>query len=214
MRAALAEAKQGMVEGEDPIGSVLAMGRGPDLRIVARGHNRVNALGRKIAHAEIMAFENAGSRDGQPPALPLDAQDVILVSTLEPCVMCLGAAMEAGVTKVLFGLPVPAGNGTQRVKPPESPESSALKITGGLLAAESRTLFVQWLNGKEGTEQAKFVEQLLGRRGQGPQNANGRCRPKKPPIRAAVPATPAARPKNQTRRLRVSAATAERAMAI
>lgn len=161
MRAALVEAERGMAEGEVPIGSVLAIGQGPDLKIVARGHNRVNALGRKIAHAEIVTFENAGRQDGQPPALPLDAQNVLLVSTLEPCVMCLGAAMEAGVTRVLFGLQAPADNGTQRVKSPESPESSAPEITGGLLAAESRALFVQWLKGKEGAEQAKFVEQLL-----------------------------------------------------
>ena len=161
MRAALAEAEQGMAEGEAPIGSVLALGQGPNLRIIARGHNRVNALGRKIAHAEIVTFENAGSQNGQPPALPLDAEDVILVSTLEPCVMCLGAAMEAGVTRVLFGLQAPADNGTQRVKPPQSPESRAPEITGGLFASESRALFVQWLQGKEGTEQAKFVEQLL-----------------------------------------------------
>ena len=161
MREALAEAKLGVSEGEAPIGCVLALGQGPDLRIVARGHNRLNALGRKNAHAEIIAFENAGSQGGQPPALPLDAKDVTLVSTLEPCVMCLGAAMESGVSHVLFGLEAPADNGTQRVKPPESPESTAPKIEGGLLAAESRALFVKWLKGKEGTEQAKFVEQLL-----------------------------------------------------
>lgn len=161
MREALAEAERGMAEGEAPIGCVLAMGPGPDLRIVARGHNRVNALGRKTAHAEMVTFENAGSRNGQPPALPLDAEEVILVSTLEPCVMCLGAAMEAGVAHVLFGLEAPADNGTQRVKPPESPESSAPQITGGILPDESRALFAQWLKGREGTEQAKFVEQLL-----------------------------------------------------
>ena len=112
--------------------------------------------------AEIVTFENAAADDcaGQP-LLPLDAQDVILVSTLEPCVMCLGAAMEAGVSLVLYGLQAPADNGTQRVRPPESPESSAPRITGGILAAESRRLFETWLKGKEGTEQAKFVQQLL-----------------------------------------------------
>jgi tRNA(adenine34) deaminase len=161
MREALREAALGMSEGEAPIGCVLALGSGSELRVVARGHNRVNALGRKNAHAEIIAFENAGSQNGEPPALPLDAKEVILVSTLEPCVMCLGAAMESGVTQVLFGLEAPADNGTQRVKPPESPESSAPEIKGGILPAESRALFEKWLQGKEGTEQAKFVEQLL-----------------------------------------------------
>ena len=164
MHEALAEARKGMAEGEAPIGSVLALPNQTTpgkARIIARGHNRVNALQRKMAHAEIVTFENAGGDDGTPPALPLDAEDVILVSSLEPCVMCLGAAMEAGVTQILFGLEAPADNGTKRVKPPESPESTAPEIEGGILAEESRKLFEQWLKGKEGTDQAKFVEQLL-----------------------------------------------------
>ena len=161
MEAALAEAEAGMAEGEAPIGCVIARGEGESLRIVARGHNRTNATQRKNAHAEIIAFENAGARDGEPAALPLDADDAILVSSLEPCVMCLGAAMEAGIKTVLFGLRAPADNGTQRVRPPESPESTAPEITGDILAQQSRCLFAKWLQGKEGTEQAKFVEQLL-----------------------------------------------------
>ncbi|MBC8134454.1 MAG: nucleoside deaminase [Fibrella sp.] len=163
MKEAIAEAEQGVSEGEAPIGCVIAL---PDKKgtatIVARGHNRGNALKRKNAHAEIIAFENAGSDgSGREPTLPMDAEDVILVSTLEPCVMCLGAAMESGVTYVLFGMDAPADNGTKRVKPPESPESSDPYIEGGILAKECRDLFEKWLHGKEGTEQAKFVEQLL-----------------------------------------------------
>ena len=162
MRAALAEAERGMAEGEAPIGAVLARLQDGEPQILAGGHNRVNALKRKTAHAEIVTFENAAAEDGTgQPRLPLDATDVILVSTLEPCVMCLGAAMEAGVRLVLFGLQAPADNGTQRVKPPDSPESTAPRILGGILAGQSRRLFVAWLKGKEGTEQAQFVQQLL-----------------------------------------------------
>lgn len=162
MRAALDEAARGMAEGEAPIGAVLALSEAGGPRIVARGHNRVNGLRRKIAHAEIVTFENAAADDeAGKPRLPLTAENIILVSSLEPCVMCLGAAMEAGVSLVLFGLEAPADNGTQRVKPPQSPESSAPQIEGGILAAESRRLFETWLQGKENTEQAKFVVQLL-----------------------------------------------------
>ena len=161
MREALAEAARGVAEGEAPIGCVVARPAGGGIEIVARGHNRMNALQNKIAHAEIVTFYNAARKEGEPPALPLDCKDAILVSTLEPCVMCLGAAMEAGVCTVLFGLAAPADNGTQRVKPPESPESTAPTIEGGILAGESRRMFEQWLEGKQGTEQAKFVEQLL-----------------------------------------------------
>ncbi len=122
----------------------------------------MNALQRKNAHAEIVAFENAGSRDGEPAALPLDAQDVTLVSTLEPCVMCLGAAMEAGVSLVIFGMTAPADSGTGRVKPPESPESTAPEIVGGVLAEESRALFERWLEQPgHNPKQVAFVRQLL-----------------------------------------------------
>ena len=165
MREALAEAERGMAEGEAPIGCVIAVpvpespGRA---HIVARGHNRSVALGRANAHAEIIAFENAGG-DGasRAPTLPPDSTEGILVSTLEPCVMCLGAAMESGIAQILFGMDAPADNGTKRVRPPESPESSAPTVTGGILAGESRALFERWLVGKQGTPQAKFVEQLL-----------------------------------------------------
>lgn len=165
MREALEEAKRGVAEGEAPIGCVIAL---PDqdkpgfARVVARGHNRSNALQRNNAHAEIIAFENAGSDgQGRPPTLPTDADDAILVSTLEPCVMCTGAAMEAGVALILFGMAAPADNGTRRVKPPESPESSNPEVVGGILSEDSRALFEEWLKGKEGTQQAQFVEQLL-----------------------------------------------------
>ncbi len=186
MREALAEAKRGVAEGEAPIGCVIARPVGNEINkrnqgestsaqddaeteeveigaveIVARGHNRMNGLQSKIAHAEIIAFQNAAGNGNSEPALTLDSKDAILVSTLEPCVMCLGAAMEAGVSLVLFGLKAPADNGTQRVRPPESPESANPQIIGDILAAESRQLFADWLKGKEGTEQAKFVEQLL-----------------------------------------------------
>ena len=75
--------------------------------------------------------------------------------------MCLGAAMEAGVRTVLFGLSAPADSGTGRVVPLQSPESRTPQIVGGILARESRALFEAWLVGREDTEQAKFVTQLL-----------------------------------------------------
>ena len=162
MREALAEAERGMAAGEAPIGCVLARGAGDTLRVVARGHNSSNAWQAKVAHAEIVAFVNASDRNGDgQAALPPDAEDVTLVSTLEPCVMCLGAAMEVGVKNVVFGLTAPADNGTHRVRPPESPESTMPEIVGGVLAKESRALFERWLERNGDTEQAAFIKQLL-----------------------------------------------------
>jgi len=161
MREALREAERGMADGEAPIGCVVALYNGGDPKVVARGYNRNNGLKAKVAHAEIVTFMNASAAGGTPSTLRPDAKGIILVSSLEPCVMCLGAAMEVGVETVLYGLKAPADNGTTRIKPPESPGSSAPQIIGDILAGESRRLLAQWLEGKEGTEQAKFVEQLL-----------------------------------------------------
>ncbi len=152
MREALAAAREGMAAGEAPIGCVLARGDGT---IVVRAFNEMNRTQCKIAHAEIVAFHRAAGR------VPIDARDLILVSTLEPCVMCTGAAMEAAVDTIVYGLRAPADSGTGRVTPPQSPESTMPRIVGDVLATESRKLFEQWLEQNADTPQAAYVKQLL-----------------------------------------------------
>jgi tRNA(adenine34) deaminase len=116
----------------------------------------------KIAHAEIVALHRAAGK------VPREARDLIMVSTLEPCVMCTGAAMEAAVDKIVFGLRAPADSGTGRVKPPESPESKTPRIIGDVMAEESVALFEEWLRHNRGTPQAAYVEQLLELHGRKP----------------------------------------------
>jgi tRNA(adenine34) deaminase len=152
MREALAAARDGMAAGEAPIGCVIADGEGD---VVARAYNEMNRTQNKTAHAEIVAFARASGR------VSLDARDLLLVSTLEPCVMCTGAAMEGAVDTIAFGLRAPADSGSGRVRPPESPESQMPRIVGDVLAAECRGLFEQWLGEHEGEPQAAYVEQLL-----------------------------------------------------
>lgn len=152
MREALAVARDGVRHGEAPIGCVIATGDGT---IIARGYNEMNGTQNKTAHAEIVAFARAAGR------VPLDARDLLLVSTLEPCVMCTGAAMESAVDTIVYALRAPADAGSGRVRPPESPESQMPRIVGGLLAAESRALFADWYAEHEGEPQAAYVGQLL-----------------------------------------------------
>jgi HAD superfamily hydrolase (TIGR01509 family) len=153
MREALGAAEEGTAAGEAPIGAAIFDGDG---RLVARGYNEMNRTQNKTAHAEIVAFAKAAGK------LPLDARDFVLVSTLEPCVMCTGAAMEAAVDTVVYGLQAPADAGSSRVRPPESPESQMPRIVGNVLAGESRRLFERWLAGHGDTPQAAYVRQLLG----------------------------------------------------
>ena len=152
MRQALAAAESAIEAGEAPIGCVIAGGDGV---VLARGYNEMNARQDKTAHAELVAFTRLAGR------VPLDARDLIMVSTLEPCVMCTGAAMVGAVDTIVYALQAPADSGTGRVRPPESPESQMPRIVGGVLAEESRALFERWLAAHAGEEQAEYVEQLL-----------------------------------------------------
>ena len=91
MRAAIEEAKEGLAEGGLPIGSVLVR----DGRVIARGHNRRVQDGDPMAHAEIDCLRHAG-RQGT-------YKDTVLYSTLMPCYLCSGAAVQFGIPKVVVG---------------------------------------------------------------------------------------------------------------
>ncbi|HEY6372261.1 MAG TPA: nucleoside deaminase [Candidatus Sulfotelmatobacter sp.] len=92
LREALAEAKKGLLEGGLPIGSVLADNHG---QIVARGHNLRVQSGDPTAHAETVCLRNAGRRR--------DWAELMLVSTLSPCIMCTGTALLFRIPRVVIG---------------------------------------------------------------------------------------------------------------
>ncbi len=91
LQAAIDEAKKGLSEGGLPIGSVLVRNN----QIIGRGHNRRVQNGDPMAHAEIDCLTNAGRQ--------ATYRDTILYSTLMPCYLCTGAAIQFGVPKVIVG---------------------------------------------------------------------------------------------------------------
>ncbi len=93
LKAALAEARQGLAEGGIPIGSVLVH----DGKILGRGHNRRVQRDSAILHGEMDALENAGRQ----PARIYRAS--VLYTTLSPCAMCSGAILLYGIPKVVVG---------------------------------------------------------------------------------------------------------------
>jgi len=92
VREAYLEAKRGCDEGGLPIGSVLADAAG---RIVARGHNLRVQTGDPTAHAEVVCLRNAGRRRDWP--------ELVLVSSLSPCVMCTGTTLLYRIPRVVVG---------------------------------------------------------------------------------------------------------------
>ena len=91
MQAAIEEARAGEREGGIPIGSVLVKNG----EIIGRGHNRRVQQRDPILHAEIDCLRNAG-RIGS-------YRDIFLYSTLMPCYLCAGAAVQFGIAKVIAG---------------------------------------------------------------------------------------------------------------
>jgi beta-phosphoglucomutase-like phosphatase (HAD superfamily)/tRNA(Arg) A34 adenosine deaminase TadA len=152
MRAALEEAREGLRAGEAPIGCIIADG---DRRIVARAHNRVAASGDVTAHAEMRALQRIPERGaGCSDAL-------VMVTTLEPCVMCLGAAIVAGVDTVVYGLAAPHGTGSRRVEPSCTGHHQLPRIVGGVLADDSRALLSEWLLAGNGSERTVCAHHLV-----------------------------------------------------
>jgi len=95
MKLAIEEAESAFSEGEVPVGAVLA---GSDGRILARAHNRPIALKDPTAHAEILALRHAGAMVGN-----YRLNGCILVVTVEPCLMCMGAIIHARIARLVFG---------------------------------------------------------------------------------------------------------------
>ncbi len=97
MSEALREAEAGLAEGGLPIGSVLADPRKRTIKeaIVARGHNLRVQSSDPTAHAEVVCIRNAGRRRDWP--------QLVLYSTLSPCIMCTGTTLLYRIPRVVIG---------------------------------------------------------------------------------------------------------------
>lgn len=94
MRMALDLAREAGDAGEVPVGAVVVL----DDRVIGRGRNAPIERCDPTAHAEIIALREAAAALGN---YRLDG--AILYSTIEPCVMCAGAAIAARVARIVFG---------------------------------------------------------------------------------------------------------------
>jgi len=95
MEQALSEARKGLEMGEVPVGAVLA---GPDGEIVAKSCNQPIYLKDPTAHAEILTLRKGGEAYKNYRLM-----DTTLVVTIEPCAMCMGAALNARIARLVFG---------------------------------------------------------------------------------------------------------------
>ena len=94
MEIALEEAKIGESKGNGPVGSVIVK----DGVVIARGHNQAISNLDVTSHAETDAMKNAGPALGHT-----DMTGCTLYTTQEPCLMCAGAIVFAGIETLVMG---------------------------------------------------------------------------------------------------------------
>jgi tRNA(adenine34) deaminase len=143
MRAALAEARAGLAAGEVPVGAVVVL----DDVIIGQAHNAPIAHGDPTAHAEVLALRQAARKVGNY-RLPR----ATLYATLEPCVMCCGAVIQARIARVVYGAADPkAGAVASRHRLLDDGRSNhRVEALAGVLEAECSALLREFFEARRG----------------------------------------------------------------
>ena len=141
MRAALEQARFGLVAGEVPIGAVVAVGD----EIIARAFNQPISAVDPTAHAEVVAMRAAAKAIGNYRLV-----GATVYVTVEPCMMCVGALSHARVAEVVYGAAEPRTGSL--VSTLQGLESSGLhhrfQVTGGVLESECRDLMQEFFRAR------------------------------------------------------------------
>jgi tRNA(adenine34) deaminase len=129
IQAALEQAREAAAAGEIPVGAIITSGG----KVIATGQNRTIRDCDPSAHAEVVALREACLAQAN-----YRLTDATLYVTLEPCAMCLGAIMQARLSRVVFGAYDPkAGAAGSAVDLTESPAfNHRIEVMGGVMADE------------------------------------------------------------------------------
>jgi tRNA(adenine34) deaminase len=133
MRLAIEEAKKAEQIGEVPIGAVIVHND----EVIAKAHNLRERDQRAIAHAELLAIDEACQKLGT-----WRLENTTLYVTLEPCAMCAGAIVLSRIERVVFGASDPKGGcaGTLMNLLQEKRFNHQAEVIGGILEQECSEL--------------------------------------------------------------------------
>ena len=141
MQQALAQAKLAQDLGEVPVGA-LVVHHG---KVVAAAHNAPISSSDPTAHAEIVAIKNSGNKISN---WRLD--DLTLVVTLEPCVMCAGAIAQSRMKRLVYGAfdakAGAVGSIWDVIRDPRA--LTKIEVVSGVLADECAVLLKDFFNKK------------------------------------------------------------------
>lgn len=131
MREALKLAREAQMAGEVPVGAVVVCKE----KIIACARNERETSGDPTAHAEVLALRRAAEALGTRRL-----EGCTLYVTLEPCPMCAGAIVMAGIDAVFFGAYDPRCGcaGSLYDLPEDASFGRVIPCSGGLLEVECR----------------------------------------------------------------------------
>ena len=138
MQEAIAIAREVKSSGDVPVGALIV---NEDGEIVSFGKNEREKDNDPTAHAEIVAIRGASEKIG---SWRLD--ELTLIVTLEPCVMCAGAILQARIKRLVFGAfdqkAGAVGSSLDVVR--DARALSKVEVLGGVLQYESRLLLTDF----------------------------------------------------------------------
>jgi tRNA(adenine34) deaminase len=137
MQLALDEARAAGASGEVPIGAVVIY----ENKVVAAGNNRTIRDCDPTAHAEIVALRAAAKHFAN-----YRLADTTLYVTVEPCIMCAGAMIQARIARVVYGADEPKGGGARTcfAALTNPALNHQIPFTPGILATESVALLQEF----------------------------------------------------------------------
>ena len=158
MRHVLSLAAEALEQGEFPIAAIVVLND----EILSEGTTTEKREARFLGHAELVALEKADR-------LSLSFQQrnqARLYTNLEPCLMCMGAAMSFFLGEIVYGLESPGDGAVDLVKSwvrkeADFPGYQIPKISGGLLREESIRLFEEYVNRSEPGPMRDWAETLV-----------------------------------------------------
>jgi tRNA(adenine34) deaminase len=133
MQLAFREAELAYEKGEVPVGAVVVF----ENRVIGRGHNLTESMHDATAHAEIIALSAAYAHFND-----WRLENCLLVSTLEPCAMCAGAAVLSRIKTIVYGAADPkfGGCGSIFEIPTERKLNHRIDVLGGVMETEIAAL--------------------------------------------------------------------------
>jgi len=140
MESALAQARLALAAGEVPIGAVVVAGG----RVIGEGFNQPIAATDPTAHAEIVALRRAAIATGNYRLV-----GCTLYVTVEPCLMCVGAAFNARVDRLVYGADEPKfGAVCSLMRAEDLRLNHRFEVVAGVREEECRALMVEFFRAR------------------------------------------------------------------